>query len=84
MKKEILDLYSDYLICSFSHVTATGLSKALDRQVSHNKITRLLAGEELDSKQLWQLIKPVVREYECDDAVIIFRHARRKTLHGGK
>ena len=56
MKKEILDIYSDYLICSFSHVTATGLSKALDGQISHDKITRLLAGEELDSKQLWRFV----------------------------
>ena len=72
MKKEILDIYSDYLICSFSHVTATGLSKALDGQISHDKITRLLAGEELDSKQLWRFVKPTVRKYERNDAVIIF------------
>jgi hypothetical protein len=70
MKKEILDLYSDYLICSFGHVTATGLSKVLDGQISHDKITRLLTGDELDSKQRWQLIKPVVRKYECNDALL--------------
>ena len=72
MKKEILDLYSDYLICSFNHVTATGLSKALDGQLSHDKITRFLSEEDFDSKQLWQLAKPVIRQYECDDAVLIF------------
>lgn len=72
MKKEILDLYSDYLICSFSHVTATGLSKALDGQISHDKVTRFLSAQELDSKQLWQLVKPIARQYEHDDAVLIF------------
>jgi hypothetical protein len=29
MKKE-MDLYSDYLLSSFGHVTATGLSELLD------------------------------------------------------
>jgi IS4 transposase len=32
----------------------------------------LLAGEELDSKQLWRFVKPTVRKYERNDAVIIF------------
>lgn len=72
MKKEILDLYSDYLICSFSLVTATGLSKALEGQISHDKITRFLSEQDLDSKQLWQLVKPTIRKYERDDGVIIF------------
>jgi hypothetical protein len=72
MKKEILDLYSDYLICSFSHVTATGLAKALDGQVSHDKITRLLSEQDFNSKHLWQFVKPTLRKYERDDGVIIF------------
>lgn len=72
MNTELLNIYSDYLICSFNYVTATGLSSALNGQVSHDKITRFLAGEELDSKQLWLLVKPVIREREQDDAAIIF------------
>jgi hypothetical protein len=52
MDKETLELYSDYLISSFSYTTATGLSAALNEQVSHNAVTRLLSGNELDSKQL--------------------------------
>jgi hypothetical protein len=39
MKKEFLELYSDYLISLFSYVTATGLSTALNGQVSHDKIS---------------------------------------------
>jgi hypothetical protein len=72
MKTEILNIYSDYLICSFNYITATGLSAALNEQVSHDKITRFLAGEELDSQQLWLSTKSIIRQHESDDAVIIF------------
>jgi hypothetical protein len=37
MNKQLLDLYTDYLISSFGATTATGLSKLLDGQVSHEK-----------------------------------------------
>ena len=72
MKKDILNIYSDYLICSFSYITATGLSAAVNEQISHDKITRFLDGEELDSKQLWLSTKHIVRQHESDHAVIIF------------
>jgi hypothetical protein len=72
MKKELLELYSDYLLSSFSYTTATGLSAALEGQVSHDKITRFLSEEELDSRQLWKLVKPVVRKHESDEGVLIF------------
>jgi len=39
--------------------------------VSHDKITRLLSEEEMDSKQFWHLIKPVVRQHGSDKGVII-------------
>lgn len=71
MNKELLELYSDYLISSFSQTKATGLSAALDGQMSHDKITRFLSGRDFDSKQLWLRVKPVVRAYERDDGVII-------------
>jgi len=70
--KEEGELYSDYLLSSFSYTTATGLSQALGGQVSHDKITRFLSAEEMDSKQFWYLVKPVVRQYERDDGVLIF------------
>ena len=72
MKTETLELYSDYLISSFNYTTATDLSKALNGAISHDKVTRFLSKEELDSKQLWLLTKTVVRQHERDDAVLIF------------
>ena len=41
--KALLDLYTDYLISSFSYTTATGLSQLLDHALSHDQITRFLA-----------------------------------------
>jgi hypothetical protein len=72
MKKELMELYSDYLISSFNEVTATGLSNALKGNISHDKVTRFLSEEDFDSKQLWQLVKPVIRTQEQEDGVLIF------------
>jgi hypothetical protein len=71
MKKK-MDLYTDYLLSSFGRVTATGLSSLLDGDISHDKITRLLSGNEYGSKDLWQSVKPLVREHESADACLIF------------
>lgn len=71
MNKPLLDLYSDYLLCSFGQTTATGMSQLLQGNVSHDKITRFLAQEQWTSAQLWQLIKPIVRKVQTPDAVLI-------------
>ena len=71
MNKELLEIYSDYLISSFSYTTATGLSGMLDGAISHDKITRFLGTEEFDAKSLWKRVKPLVRKYERDDGVLI-------------
>jgi hypothetical protein len=70
MKKE-MDLYSDYLLSSFGQVTVTDLSCFLGGALSHDKITRLLSGNEFNSKALWQEVKLTVREYENEDACLI-------------
>jgi len=71
MNKNILDLYSDYLLSSFGQVTATGLSRLLDGDLSHDQITRTLASQDLASKEWWSLIKPHVRQIEQEDGVMI-------------
>lgn len=72
MNKDLQELYSDYVLSSFGAPTATGLSAMLDGQVSHDRITRFLSGDVYDSKTLWRLVKPMVREIEKDDGVLIF------------
>ena len=47
MKKEKLELYTNYLISNNGYATATGLSTMLDGEVSHDQMTRFLSGEEL-------------------------------------
>jgi len=71
MKQDYLELYVDYLISSFDATTATGLSGMLDGGVSHDAITRMLSSPSLTSKDLWLRAKPLVREIESDDGVLI-------------
>lgn len=71
MNTDLLELYSDYLLSAFSHTTATGLSRMTDGAVSHDKITRFLSEKELDSRALWRLVKPLVRDLEREEGVLI-------------
>jgi hypothetical protein len=41
--KELLDIYTDYLISSFGLTTGTGLSHLLDGAISHDRIQRFWA-----------------------------------------
>lgn len=64
MIKELLELYTDYLISSFSYTTATGLSVMSEGKISHDKVTRFLSSEDFTPAGLWELIKPTVREIQ--------------------
>jgi hypothetical protein len=67
----LAEIYSDYLIASFGLTTATGLSQLLDGEISHDKITRFLAGKVKTSQDLWLFVKPLIREIESDNACLI-------------
>jgi hypothetical protein len=71
MQDKLLDLYTDYLISSFGQVTATGLARLLDGEVSHDQITRFLASEPKRSADLWRIAKPLVRSVESESGVIV-------------
>ena len=58
MNYQILDLYSDYLLSSFGQTTATGLSRLLEGEISHDQVTRMLSSPKMTSKEWWKLIKP--------------------------
>jgi hypothetical protein len=70
MNAEHFDLYTDYLISSFGPTTATGLSKLLDGQLSHDQVTRFLASDPKNSADLWKIVKPLGRTVESEDATI--------------
>lgn len=72
MKKDDLDLYTDYLISTGGHATATGLSAMLDGEVSHDQVARFLSERESTSKDLWGEVKSVVRDIESEEGCLIF------------
>jgi len=67
----MLDLYTDYLICSFGQASATGLARLLSNEISHDAVTRFLASEPKTSAAPWHVVKPLVRQVEQDDGVLI-------------
>jgi hypothetical protein len=71
MKRDILDLYTDYLISSFGQTTATGLAQLMEGAISHDQVTRMLSSPKMTSKEWWRLIKPDVRKIERKDGVMI-------------
>ena len=62
------DLYSDYLICSTSYTTATGMSCLLN--IKHDKVTQELSKRDYDSKFLWQRVKPYIQELTQSKEII--------------
>jgi hypothetical protein len=72
MKQQpIADLYSDYLLASFGATTATGLSQLLEGEVSYDQVTRYLAGTKKTATHLWQTVKPLVRQVQSAQGVLL-------------
>jgi hypothetical protein len=70
-QKQMLDLYSDYLLASFGATTATRLSELLDGDVSHDQVTRYLSGTRKTSADLWHIVKPFVRKVQSEVGVLV-------------
>jgi len=64
--KELLDIYTDYLISSFGLTTGTGLSRLLDGEISHDRIQRFLSSPPRSGKELWKVVKPFVRQIQSE------------------
>jgi len=69
--KELLDIYTDYLISSFGLTTGIGLSHLLDGAISHDRIQRFLASPVKSGKDLWKVVKPYLRQIQTGDGVLI-------------
>ena len=72
MSSSLLDLYSDYLISSFGQTSATGLSRLTDGAVSHDQVTRFLSEPKKSGADLWDTVKPLVRQMQSFAGVRIF------------
>ena len=68
---DMLDIYTDYLICQNKYATATGLAHMLNGEFTHDKVTKFLRKENFDSKTLWAYVKQSVRSKESSDGVLI-------------
>ncbi len=69
--KKMLDIYSDYLLASFSQTSATGLSNLMDGAISHDQVTRFLSAEKKTSQDLWLVAKPLQRKINSCEGVLI-------------
>jgi len=69
--KEMLDIYTDYLISSFGLTTGTGLAQLLDGAISHDRVQRFLASPPKSGADLWQVVKPYVRQIQSQEGVLI-------------
>ena len=69
--KQMLDLYSDYLLASFSQTSATGLSNLMNGDISHDQVTRFLSQEKKTSRDLWRVVKPFVKKIQSAEGVLI-------------
>ena len=72
MEKIKLELYTDHLICNNGFATATGLSAMIDGDISHDQMTRFLSSRPFTSKDLWEQVKPIVRQIEDEEGYLIF------------
>lgn len=68
---KMLDIYSDYLLASFSQTSATGLSNLMNGEISHDQVTRFLSSEKKTSKDLWLIVKPFQRKINSSDGVLL-------------
>lgn len=66
----VMDLYTDFLMTSPNIVSAGLVSEILNKEHSHDKVTRTLAQDILDQKVYWQTIKKTVRQIEKPQGVI--------------
>lgn len=71
MANNILDIYSDYLICQNKYATATGLSDMVSGDISHDKVTKYLNSVDLGSKELWIYAKPQIRKHELQKGGVL-------------
>ncbi len=67
--ENFVDLYTDYLICSNSYTTATGMASLLS--IKHDKITQHLSKDLYDSKFLWSYSKPYIQELTQSKEMVV-------------
>ena len=67
MNQQLLDLYTDSLISSFTQTTATRLSRLLEGAITPN----FLCESDFSAQDLWRLVRVDVRRASSDDAAVV-------------
>lgn len=67
--ENFVDLYTDYLLCSNSYTTATGMASLLS--IKHDTITQHLSKDLFDSKFLWSYSKPYIQELTQSNEMVV-------------
>lgn len=62
------EVYVEYLACLVVTLTATELARLSGSQLSHDQITRALAGPAHGARELWAQVKLLVRAAEQEAA----------------
>jgi hypothetical protein len=70
-QSQIIDLYTDYLLCTFSKASSTVMSQMLQKSLSHDQITRFLSKSEFSAIDYWHCVKHIIREIETDNGILI-------------
>jgi IS4 transposase len=78
---QILDTYTDFLLSSFTIVTATGLAQLLDNGYSHDQISRFLSQGKFDNKDFWKCIKRLIRQVETETSVLVIDDTLEEKPH---
>jgi len=65
----MLDIYTDFLICSTSYTTATALSRTTGNAISHDSVTRFLSSEDFTPSHLWEIAKPLIKTIQNEKDV---------------
>lgn len=77
--EKLVDLYSDYLLCSQVYVqgqvSCTVLSSILEGKISHDKFTRMLHSGVVSSWYMWLTDMPLCKLVESDDVVLILHNS---------
>lgn len=71
MNQQLLDLYTDSLISSFTQTTATRLSRLLEGAITHDVVTNFLCESDFSAQDLWRLVRVDVRRASSDDAAVV-------------
>ncbi len=66
-----LDLYTNYRLSRFGQTTATGLARLTDGAVNQDAVTDLLNRLEANNRALWQHVKPLIRQVQGSDGVLL-------------